>query len=157
MKNAVYTAHARVTGGRDNGRGRTPGGEVDLPLRLPTELGGRGDGANPEQLFAIGYAACFEAAMTVAAQRAGIQIAQVADVAIDATVMLIASDDRTFKLGAELDVDLPSVPDPEIAAELVRATHRICPYSNATRGNIEVAIRVNGVALNSKADLARAA
>jgi osmotically inducible protein OsmC len=108
-------------------------------------------------LFAIGYAACFEAAMTVAAQRAGIPVAQVADVAIDATVMLIASDDRTFKLGAELDVDLPSVPDPAIAAELVRATHRICPYSNATRSNIEVAIRVNGVALNSKADLARAA
>ena len=74
MKPSVYTAHVRVTGGRDNGRGRTPDGMLDLPLRLPKELGGTGDGANPEQLFAIGYAGCFEAVMIVGGQRLGINL-----------------------------------------------------------------------------------
>ena len=151
MKNPVYTARARVTGGRSNGRGRTPGGEVDLQLRLPQELGGDGDGGNPEQLFAIGYAGCFEAAMTVAAQRVGIPVDQVTDVAIDATVMLIAREDRTFKLGVELDVELPSIADRAKAVELVHATHRLCPYSNAIRGNVDVATSVNGLALEKEA------
>jgi osmotically inducible protein OsmC len=155
MKNPVYTARARVTGGRDNGRGRTPGGEVDLQLRLPRELGGDGDGANPEQLFAIGFAGCFEAAMTFAARRVGIPVEQVTDVAIDATVMLIAREDRTFKLGVELDVELPSISDPAKAVEVAHATHGICPYSNAVRGNVEVATRVNGVALEGEVDAAR--
>jgi lipoyl-dependent peroxiredoxin len=152
MNKPVYTAHAQVTGGRDDGRGRTPGGELDLRLRLPKELGGDDDGANPEQLFAIGYAACFEAAMTVAARRVGLAVAQVTDVTVDARVMLLASEDGAFRLGAGLDVDLPSIDDAEKAAELVRATHQICPYSNATRGNIDVAMSVNGVALGSEAE-----
>jgi osmotically inducible protein OsmC len=153
MKNPVYTAEARVTGGRDNGRGRTPDGELNLALRLPRELGGEGDGANPEQLFAIGYAGCFEAAMTVAAQRVGLTVADVSDVAIDAKVMLIAGEDERFRLGAELDVQLPSIDDPAIAAEVVRATHGLCPYSNAIRGNVDVATTVNGAVLEEEADL----
>jgi lipoyl-dependent peroxiredoxin len=153
MKNPVYTARARVTGGRDKGRGWTPGGELDVQLRLPQELGGDGDGANPEQLFAIGYAGCFEAAMTVAAQRVGIPVKQVTDVAIDATVMLVVSEDRAFKLRVELDVELPSIADPAKAAELVHATHGICPYSKAIRGNVEVATSVNGVALAREPEL----
>jgi lipoyl-dependent peroxiredoxin len=145
MNNPVYTAEARVEGGRDKGRGRTTGGEVDLRLRLPKELGGNGDGANPEQLFAIGYAGCFEAAMTVAAKQVGIPVRQVKDVAIDAKVMLLACEDGSWKLGAELDIELPSVADPAKAAELVHATHGICPYSSAIRGNVDVATTVNGV------------
>ena len=97
--------------------------------------------------------------MTVAAQRAGIPVEQVTDVAIDATVMLIATEERKFKLGVELDVELPSIADPAEAVELVDATHRLCPYSNAIRGNVDVAISVNGVELAGEADLtiARAA
>jgi Ohr subfamily peroxiredoxin len=152
MNSPVYTAYARVTGGRDDGRGRTPGGELDLRLRLPKELGGDGDGANPEQLFAIGYAACFEAAMTVAARRVGVPLGHVTDVTVDARVMLLAGRDGTFRLGAELDVELPSIDDAVTAAQVVRATHRICPYSNATRGNVDVATSVNGVALESEAE-----
>ena len=147
MTHPVYIAEARVEGGRDKGRGWTPGGEVDLPLRLPKELGGAGDGANPEQLLAIGYAACFEASMTVAAGRVGLPVASVGDVAIDARVMLIAGADGRFRLGCELDVWLPSVDDAEKAAELVHATHAICPYSRALRGSVPLATSVNGIAL----------
>jgi Ohr subfamily peroxiredoxin len=147
MSNPVYTAEARVEGGRDKGRGRTPGGEVDLQLRLPKELGGRGDGANPEQLFAIGFAACFEASMAAVAKRAGLRPRDVADVAIDARVMLIPRADGSFELGVDLDIELPSVDDPAKAAELVRTTHGVCPYSSAVRGNVDVTTSVNGVAL----------
>jgi lipoyl-dependent peroxiredoxin len=147
MTKALYTAHAHVTGGRQTGRGRTTDGELDVRLRSPKELGGDGDGTNPEQLFAIGYAACFEAAMGVAARRMRLPADQVADVAIDSTVMLIPTGDRALELGVELAVRLPSLEDPRQAAELARTAHRICPYSNATRGNIEVALVVNGSAL----------
>jgi osmotically inducible protein OsmC len=141
----IYTAEARVTGGRDKGRGRTPDGRLDVALRLPRELGGDGDGVNPEQLLAVGYAGCFEAVMTFAAQKLKISVDRVTDVVIDAKVMLISCDDGTFKLGAQLDVELPSIEDPAQASELVRAAHRICPYSKATRGNIDVRFTVNGL------------
>jgi osmotically inducible protein OsmC len=151
MSDPIYAAEARVAGGRDKGRGLTPGGELDVRLRLPEELGGDGDGANPEQLFAIGYAGCFEAVIKVAASRLGIPARHVSDVAIDAKVMLIPCDDDGFQLGAELDVELPSLDDPAKAAALVRAAHAMCPYSRATRGNIDVAITVNGVVLEGAA------
>jgi osmotically inducible protein OsmC len=154
MTKALYTAEARVTGGRQHGHGQTAGGELDVELRPPKELGGDGGGTNPEQLFAIGYAACFEAAMGIAARRLRVSVEQVADAAIDSKVMLIPAGERALVLGAELAVELPSVDDPRLAAEIVRVAHRICPYSNATRGNIEVAISVNGAALEHEADLA---
>jgi lipoyl-dependent peroxiredoxin len=144
----LYTAEAHVIGGRQHGHGRTSDGELDVQLRPPRELGGQGGGTNPEQLFAIGYAACFEAAMTIAAQRLDIAVEQVDDAAIDSKVMLIPAGERALKLGVELAVALPSVEDPRQAAELVRVTHGICPYSNATRGNIDVALSINGVALD---------
>jgi Ohr subfamily peroxiredoxin len=150
----LYTAQAHVTGGRQNGRGRTPDGELDVQLRAPRELGGEGGGANPEQLFAIGYAACFEAAMTIAAQRLRIPVEQVEDVAIDAKVMLIPTADRALKLGVALAVELASIDDPRQAAEIVRVTHGICPYSNATRGNVDVALSVNGVTLTDELEAA---
>jgi osmotically inducible protein OsmC len=142
MTKALYTAEARVNGGREQGRGRTADGALDVELRLPRELGGGGGGTNPEQLFAIGYAACFEAAMMFAARRMALPAEQVGDVAIDAKVMLVPDGDGALELAVELAVELPSVEDPHQAAELVRATHGICPYSKATRGNIDVAINV---------------
>jgi lipoyl-dependent peroxiredoxin len=154
VNSAIYTAEARIEGGRDKGRGWTPDGEVDLPLRLPKELGGKGDGANPEQLLAIGYAGCFEASMTAAAKRVGLPVNRVTDVAIDAKVMLIPCEDGTFQLGAKLDVELPSVDEPAKAVELVHATHAICPYSKALHGSIDVTTTVNGVAAESDSELA---
>jgi lipoyl-dependent peroxiredoxin len=150
MNKALYTAEARVTGGRQNGRGRTTDGELDVALRLPKELGGEGGGTNPEQLLAVGWAACFEAVMFVVAQRMRIPVEQVSDASIDSKVMLIPGPERTFKLGVELGVELPSVEDPSQAAEVVRMAHANCPYSNATRGNVDVAISVNGVNLESE-------
>jgi osmotically inducible protein OsmC len=152
MTKALYTAEAHVTGGRQQGHGRTTEGELDVELRPPKELGGERGGTNPEQLFAIGYAACFEAAMVLAAQRIQIPVERVDDAAIDSKVMLTPSGERALKLGVELAVGLPSVDDPRKAAELVRVAHGICPYSAATRGNIDVALSVNGVTLENETE-----
>jgi osmotically inducible protein OsmC len=140
-RRTLYTARAHVTGGRANGHGRTSDGVLEVDLRAPEEMGGQGGGTNPEQLFAIGYSACFESALGTAGRR---RRQEVADVAIDAQVTLYPNDERGFALGVELDVTLPSVEDAAEAAELVRAAHRICPYSNATRGNIDVVLTANG-------------
>ena len=141
MTKALYTAQAHVDGGRIAGHGRSSDGELEVALRLPTELGGKGGGTNPEELFAVGYAACFESALTTVARR---RQEQADDVAIDSMVMLVAGEDRGFNIAVELDVSLPSIDDPAKAVDLVRAAHKVCPYSNATRGNIEVALTANG-------------
>ncbi len=141
MRDPIYTAHATVTGGRADGHGRTDDGKVDLQLRLPKEMGGEGEGTNPEQLFAVGFAACFEGALGVVGRR---EHAEVGDVSIDSSVSLIPTEDRAFKLAVSLEVSLPSVDDPELAKRLVAGAHRVCPYSNATRGNIEVTLTANG-------------
>jgi osmotically inducible protein OsmC len=142
MANRVlYTAHAHVTGGRVHGHGRTDDGALEVDLRTPTEMGGEGGGTNPEQLFAVGYAACFEGALGVAARREKLTID---DAAIESGVSLIPTEERGFKLAVELDVTLPSVQKPEQAVALVAAAHQICPYSNATRGNIDVTLTANG-------------
>ena len=141
MTNALYTAQAHVVGGRIDGHGRSSDGELEVDLRVPTELGGKGGGTNPEELFAVGYAACFEGALTTVARR---RKEEASDAAIDSRVMLVASEDRSFNIAVELDVSLPSIDDPAKAVELVRAAHRVCPYSNATRGNIEVGLTANG-------------
>ena len=137
----LYTAEAQVTGGRDEGHGRTSDGSLEVDLRVPADLGGPGGGTNPEQLFAIGFASCFESAVKVVARRAK-QPAD--DVSVDAKVMLLPTPEKGFKLAAQLDVQLPSVQDPDQAQELVRGAHQVCPYSAATRGNIDVALTVNG-------------
>ncbi|HWC08875.1 MAG TPA: Ohr family peroxiredoxin, partial [Solirubrobacterales bacterium] len=113
---------------------------LEVDIRIPKDLGGPGGGTNPEQLFAVGYAACFEGALGAVARRSK---AETGDVGIDSKVALVAQDDRTFTLAVELHVTLPSVED-EAAAELVREAHKVCPYSNATRGNIEVTLTANG-------------
>jgi Ohr subfamily peroxiredoxin len=140
-RRTIYTAEAHVTGGRAEGHGRTSDGALEVDLRTPEELGGSGGGTNPEQLFAIGYAACFESAIGAVARR---RRQEAGDVAIDSKVTLQPTEDRAFTLAVALDVTLPSVEDPDEAVELVRAAHQVCPYSNATRGNIEVSLTANG-------------
>jgi Ohr subfamily peroxiredoxin len=140
-RRVIYTAEAHVTGGRAAGHGRSSDGALDLHLRLPEEMGGDGGGTNPEQLFAVGYAACFEGALGTVARRRG---QESTDAEIDSRVMLLPTADRGFKLAVELAVTLPSVDDPDEAVELVRAAHQVCPYSNATRGNIDVSLTANG-------------
>ena len=141
MANTIYTAEAHVTGGRAEGHGRTSDGVLEVDLRLPAEMGGQGGGTNPEQLFAVGYAACFEGAMGVVGRRAKLDTG---DVAIDSKVSLSPDGKGGFGLGVELDVSLPSVADLQAAKDLVKAAHQVCPYSNATRGNIEVLLTANG-------------
>ena len=137
MAKVVYTAEATVTGGREKGHGKTIDGALDVQLRPPNE----GGGTNPEQLFAVGYAACFEGALNVAARRAK---AEVGDASIDSKVSLITTEERGFNVAVTLDVSLPQVEDAEQAKEIVAAAHQICPYSNATRGNVEVTLTANG-------------
>jgi Ohr subfamily peroxiredoxin len=140
----LYTAEAQVTGGRAQGHGRTSDGALEVDLRLPAEMGGEGGGTNPEELFAVGYAACFESALGVVARRRKLEAG---DVEIDSKVSLSPTEERGFQLGVELDVTLPSVDDEESAVELVRAADEVCPYSNATRGNVEVRMTANGTAV----------
>ena len=145
----IYTAEAHVTGGRVEGQGRTSDGALEVDLRVPKELGGSGDGTNPEQLFAVGFASCFESALGAAARR---RRQEAGDVAIDSRVMLLPTEDRAFKLAVELAVTLPSVEDALEAVELVRAAHQVCPYSMATRGNIDVALTANGRSIEAASE-----
>jgi osmotically inducible protein OsmC len=140
MSKVIYTAEAHVTGGREAGHGETSDGALAVDLRTPTEMGGEGGGTNPEQLFAVGYAACFEGALGAIARR---QKVETGDVAIDSKVTLQTGEDRSFAIGVELHVTLPDI-EGDQAVELVRDAHKVCPYSNATRGNFDVVLTANG-------------
>jgi osmotically inducible protein OsmC len=140
MAKVLYTAHAHVTGGRD-GHGRTDDGELEVNLRIPKEMGGAGGGTNPEELFAVGYAACFESAIGGVARRRRIEAGEVT---IASDVSLLPTGDGGFKLAVTLDVSLPALDDHDTAVDLVRGAHEVCPYSNATRGNIDVEFRLDG-------------
>jgi Ohr subfamily peroxiredoxin len=140
MAKVIYTAKANVTGGRQEGHGVTDDGALDVQLRPPTD----GGGTNPEQLFAVGYAACFESAMGAIGRRERLELGEVA---IASSVSLVTAEERTFALAVELDVTVPQLEAGD-AERVVRAAHLVCPYSNATRGNIEVKLIVNGTALD---------
>jgi osmotically inducible protein OsmC len=141
MAKVLYTAEAHVTGGRAEGHGRTSDGVLEVDLRIPEDMGGPGGGTNPEQLFAVGFASCFESALAVVARR---QKLEAGDVEVDSKVELSPTSGGGFELSVGLDVTLPSVEDSDQAADVVRAAHRVCPYSSATRGNIEVRLTANG-------------
>ncbi len=133
----VYTAKTHTTGGRGNGAAQSSDGRLNIKLSIP---GGPGTGTNPEQMFAAGWSACFEGAMAVAAHKRKISLP--ADTAIDAEVDLnLILADSTYFLRARLDVSLPGL-DRELAQAIVNDAHQICPYSRATRGNIDVSIRL---------------
>ena len=135
----LYTAHAHVTGGRD-GTAKTDDGKLDVKLAPPKELGGNGAGTNPEQLFAAGYAACFLGAMRLVAGNDKIALPQAT--AIDADVSLGKDAQDNFRLGVVFNIALPGL-DKAAAEALVAKAHQVCPYSRATRGNIDVALNVN--------------
>ena len=138
IEKVLYTAHAKASGGRD-GRAVSSDGVLDVKLATPRELGGGGGaGTNPEQLFAAGYSACFIGAMKFVAGRDKIQIP--ADVSIDGSVG-IGPIPNGFGIEVTLTVSLPGMPRAEAEA-LVQKAHMVCPYSNATRGNIDVRLLV---------------
>jgi Ohr subfamily peroxiredoxin len=143
MAKILYTANAHVTGGR-NGHGRTADGELDVDLRVPKEMGGEGGGTNPEELFAVGWSACFESALAGVARRRHVEPGEVS---IDAAINLFPVGDGSYQLSASLNVSIPAVSDRDLAVELVRGAHEVCPYSNATRGNIDVELLLDGEAL----------
>ena len=137
--NVLYRTAATATGGRD-GRARSQDGRLDVTLSTPAELGGAGgDGVNPEQLFAAGYSACFLGALKVAGQQAKVKIP--ADAQVTATVGMGPRVAGGFGITADLTISLPGV-DREQANALVAAAHQICPYSNATRDNLDVGLTV---------------
>ena len=133
LDKVLYTAHAHTVGGRD-GRSVTDDGLLDVKLTLPKAMGGAGTGTNPEQLFAAGYSACFMGALKHVASMK--KVAVPADAAIDASVD-IGPIPAGFGIAARLVVSLPGL-DRAVAQDLIDTAHQVCPYSNATRGNIEV-------------------
>ena len=138
LTNVLYTAEAKATGGRE-GKVASSNGTFELNLTTPKELGGNGAfGANPEQLFAAGYSACFIGALKVVAMKEKVKLPN--DVSITGKVG-IGPIPQGFGIQAELNISIPGV-EREIAQALVNQAHQICPYSNATRGNIEVTLNL---------------
>ena len=135
---AFYTATATATGEGRNGHATSEDGVLDLELRIPKEMGGPGGGTNPEQLFAVGYAACFHSAIKVVAMEDKVDAT---GTEVSASVSIGALDRGGFGLAVELDVSVPNL-DHAAAQELVARAHQVCPYSNATRGNIEIRLTV---------------
>ena len=136
--NALYTATAHATGDGRNGHAVSDDGILDLELRMPTALGGPGGATNPEQLFAAGYAACFHSALKLVAGQSKLDVT---GSEVSASVSIGGLPSGGFGLAVELDVHTPNL-EQSVAEGLVARAHEVCPYSNATRGNIEVALRV---------------
>ncbi|MDI9856674.1 organic hydroperoxide resistance protein [Comamonas sp. 17RB] len=134
LDKVLYTAHAHTTGGRD-GASRTDDGRLDIALSSP---GGAGQGTNPEQLFAAGYSACFIGAMKAVAARQKLALPQ--DLAVDAEVDL-GPVGQAYGIAVRMTIHLPGM-DPAQAQQLVDTAHQVCPYSNATRGNIDVTLKI---------------
>jgi lipoyl-dependent peroxiredoxin len=136
--NVLYTATARATGDGRNGHARSEDGILDLDMRMPKELGGVGGAANPEMLFALGYAACFHSALKHVASQGKLDVT---DSEVSASVGIGAAEGGGFALTVELDVHIPNL-DQAASEALVARAHEVCPYSNATRGNIPVSLAV---------------
>ncbi|MGH2760352.1 MAG: organic hydroperoxide resistance protein [Actinomycetota bacterium] len=133
----LYTAEATAWGGRE-GRASTDDGILDVTLAVPKELGGHGGATNPEQLFAAGFAACFHSALKVVARREKVDVSESA---ITARVGLGMNEEGGFNIEVELEAELPDV-ERSVAETLVANAHKVCPYSNATRGNVPVTLTV---------------
>lgn len=134
----LYTAEALSTGGGRNGHVATTSGRVNLDMAVPKEMGGSGNGANPEELFAAGYAACFHSALQSVART---QKVTITDSSVGSRVHIIPNGNGGFDLSVDLEVVIPEL-DSDTAQHLADAAHNICPYSNATRGNIAVNVTV---------------
>lgn len=140
MTKPTYTAQTIVTGGR-NGVGKTADGSYEVQLKGPVEMGGNGGGANPEQLFAIGFAACFETNLRHGARRDQLDPK---GTTIKSNVHLLPKDGGGFKLGVDMDVSMPNIADKAQVAALIRKADEGCPYSNAIRGNVDVNFTIDG-------------
>ena len=140
IANDLYVTKVTASGGR-HGHIRSEDGLLDLKLALPRELGGKGDATNPEQLFAGGYAACFENALLRVSREAGLRFAD-PDVEVTAEVGIRRNNAGTFVLSAALAITITGV-DQKKAEDLVESAHKICPYSNAIRGNVDVKTTVS--------------
>ena len=135
----AYTASATATGDGRSGHVRSSDGVLDFDLAVPKEMGGPGGAlTNPEQLFAAGYAACFHSALKGVARRAKVDLS---DTAITVDVGIGARDEGGFGLTVAIEAEIPSI-DPDRARDLLDAAHQVCPYSHATRGNVEVTLTV---------------
>jgi osmotically inducible protein OsmC len=134
----LYTATAHATGDGRNGHATSDDGIIDLDLRVPPELGGPGGATNPEQLFAAGYAACFHSALKLVAKGDGLDVE---GTEVSASVGIGMLPTGGFGLQVELDVHAPAL-DHATAEALAAKAHEVCPYSNATRGNIEVTLSI---------------
>jgi lipoyl-dependent peroxiredoxin len=135
---ALYTAIAHASGNGRNGHVLSEDNRIDMDVRTPIEMGGTGEGTNPEQLFASGYAACFLSAVLGVARRLRLDAA---DAAVSASVSIGKVSEYGFGLSAELDVYLPNVPADQ-RQQVVDLAHENCPYSNATRGNMDVTLTI---------------
>ncbi len=138
MDTILYTAEALSTGEGRNGHVKTSDGRLDLDMAIPQSMGGSGNGANPEELFAAGYAACFHSALLGVARAQKITLE---NEAVGSRVHIGPNGQGGFQLAVELEVVIPNLPHDEAQA-LADAAHQVCPYSNATRGNIDVAVNV---------------
>jgi lipoyl-dependent peroxiredoxin len=134
----IYTATAHSTGDGRNGHARSDDGFIDLDLRIPKEMGGSGGATNPEELFAAGYAACFHSALKLVA---GQRKLDVDGTEVSASIGIGPLDNGGFGLNAALVIYAPKL-DKATAQSLVEAAHQVCPYSNATRGNIDVTLSI---------------
>ncbi|WP_027861112.1 organic hydroperoxide resistance protein [Marmoricola sp. URHB0036] len=134
----LYTAEALSTGAGRNGHVRTSDGRVDLDLAAPKDMGGSGEGSNPEQLFAAGYAACFHSALQTIARKDKVELG---DSSVGALVGIGPNGEGGYQLEVTLEVVVPNLPHDQALA-LAEQAHQVCPYSNATRGNIEVTVTV---------------
>jgi Ohr subfamily peroxiredoxin len=141
LEKVLYTARATTSGGRRNGKSESSDGQLSLTLNAPKELGGMGDGTNPEQLFAAGYSACFLGAMQFVAGTQKIALSPQTSITADVGFGPRAGGAKGFGIVVDMAISVPGM-DRAAAEALVAAAHEVCPYSNATRGNVDVTLTV---------------
>lgn len=140
LEKIIYTARATATGGRE-GTATTDDGKLELKLDTPIEMGGKGDGTNPEQMFAVGYSACFIGALKYAANAQKITLPDDTSINAEVSFGTRTGGAKGFNIAVAMAVKIPGM-EREKAESLVNEAHQVCPYSNATRGNVEVALTV---------------
>lgn len=141
LEKTLYTARATTTGGRRNGKSQSSDGQLSVTLNAPKELGGMGDGTNPEQLFAAGYSACFLGAMQFVAGQQKTPLSPETTITADVGFGPLAGGKPGFGISVAMQIHVPGM-DKAQAQKLVDAAHQVCPYSNATRGNVDVTLTV---------------
>ncbi len=141
LDKVIYTAHATAVGGRDKGSARTNDGALEVKLDTPIEMGGKGGGTNPEQMFAIGYASCFIGALQATAKAKHVDLPSDTTIASSVAFGTRSKGLKGYNLGVEMRVTIPGM-DRAQAEMLVMGAHDICPYSNATRDNVDVTLTV---------------